>query len=234
MPENFFKEGKLLLDTVAPEGVVASAETSPWLMHILVVVFVILAIVTLKPFLQLFPYLADCLFRLRGSAALENSIRVSHNRNLIAAVLTIPAVLLCYRYRLYNPSFLSGLDPNLRLAGVALALLAYIVLRLLLFLWMRPRRRGDVFRQAHRLVYTYFIFLMLLILPTLGVLWLVGVEDVTMRMVLYGETALVFALFLYRFAQILSLSCNRLRTFLYLCALEILPAALLVISAVVL
>ena len=234
MLQSVFKSGKLLLESTAPEEAAASAEAYPWLMSVLVVVFVLLAIVTLKTFLQLTPYLADSIFRMRGSVALESSVRVSHDRNLIAAVLIIPAVLLCYRYRLYNPSFLAGLDPNLRMAGVTLALAGYLLLRLLIYLWVRPRHRSDVFRQAHRLAYTYFIFLMLLMLPTLSILWLMGVEDATMRLVLLVETGLVFALILYRCAQILSLSCNHLRTFLYLCALEILPAALLVISAVVL
>ena len=234
MLQSVFKSGKLLLESTAPEEAAASAEAYPWLMHGLVVVFVILAIVTLRRFLQLVPYLADSIFRMRGSVALERSVRVSHDRNLIAAVLTIPAVLVCYRYRLYDPSFLSGLDPNLRMAGMVGVFAAYLLLRSLIYLWVRPRRRSDSFRMARRLVYTYFIFLMLLVLLTLGVLWLVGVEDATMRLVLLAETGLVFVLVLYRCAQILWLSCNHLRTFLYLCALEILPAALLVISAVVL
>jgi hypothetical protein len=75
---------------------------------------------------------------------------------------------------------------------------------------------------------------MLVLLVTVGILALIGLDYSIVRLVLYGETALVYLLFLSRCAQILSLSCNHLRTFLYLCALEILPAALLVVSAVVL
>jgi hypothetical protein len=82
--------------------------------------------------------------------------------------------------------------------------------------------------------YTYFIFLMLLVLITVGVLSLAGIESTIVRYVIFAESGLVFILLLHRSSQILSLSCNRLRTFLYLCALEILPAALLVVSAVVL
>ena len=234
MLDTLFKSGQLLLETSVPPEAPVEAEPSSWLLSVLVVVFAVLAIATLKRFLQVLPYMADSYLRVRGSAALEGSIRVSQDRNLVALVLTIPAILLAYHHRLYDPSLLRDLDPNLRLAGIALALLAYALVRHMVYFWVRPHHRMDIFRQAHRVAYTYFIFLMLLVLVTTGILSLVGVENPIMRYIIYGETGLVFCLFLHRSSQILSLSCNRLRTFLYLCALEILPAALLVVSAVVL
>ena len=60
---------------------------------------------------------------------------------------------------------------------------------------------------------------------------LAEVEDAVVRWVLYGASAFVYLLFLHRFLQILSLSCNPLRTFLYLCGLEFFPAGLLAASA---
>jgi len=231
MLESPFKSGTLLLDTVPPPETAIVAEPSPWLVHLLVVIFTVLAIMTLKRFLQVVPYMADSYLRVRGSAALEGSIRVSQDRNLVALVLVIPFVLVAYRYRLFNPEIIQDLVPNLRLAAIAVFFLSYILVRHLIYLWLRPRRRQDAFRQAHRVAYTFFIFL---VLVTLGVLLIAGVEDAFVRYILYAEIALVFVLFLRRSAQILSLSCNRLRTFLYLCALEILPAALLVISGSVL
>ena len=234
MLESPFKSGTLLLDTVPPPETAIVAEPSPWLVHLLVVIFTVLAIMTLKRFLQVVPYMADSYLRVRGSAALEGSIRVSQDRNLVALVLVIPFVLVAYRYRLFNPEIIQDLVPNLRLAAIALFFLSYILVRHLIYLWLRPRRRQDAFRQAHPVAYTFFIFLVLLLLVTLGVLLIAGVEDAFVRYILYAEIALVFVLFLRRSAQILSLSCNHLRTFLYLCALEILPAALLVISGSVL
>jgi len=234
MLDSLFKSGRLLLETSVPPEAPAAAEPSAWLVNLLVVAFAVLAIAILKRFLQVLPYMADSYLRVRGSAALEGSIRVSQDRNLVALVFTIPAVLLVYRYRLYDPSIIRDLDPNLRLAGVALALLGYVLVRHIIYLWVRPHQRVDIFRQAHRVAYTYFIFLMLLVLITVGILAIAGVESAIVRYVLYAEIGLVFILLLFRCSQILSLSCNHLRTFLYLCALEILPAVLLVVSAVVL
>ena len=234
MLDSLFKSGQLLLESSVPPEAPVAAAPSVWLLKLLVVLFAVLAISTLKRFLQVIPYMADSFLRVRGSAALEGSIRVSQDRNLVALVLTIPAVLVAFYYRLYDPSILRDIDPNLRLAGVTLALLSYALIRHLVYLWVRPHRRAEVFRQAHRVAYTYFIFLMLLVLITIGILALTGVENATVRYILYAEICLVFIFLLHRSSQILSLSCNRLRTFLYLCALEILPAALLVVSAVVL
>ena len=234
MLDSLFRSGTLLLEQSVPPETPVAAEPSTWLVELLVVVFALLAIAVLKRFIQVMPYMADSYLRVRGSAALEGSIRVSQDRNLVALVLTIPAILEAYRYRLYDPALIRDLDPNLRLASVALALMSYVLLRHFIYLWVRPRRQVAVFRQAHRVAYTFFIFLMLLLLITTGILNLFGVESAIVRWVAYGEIGLVFALFLHRSAQILSLSCNHLRTFLYLCALEILPAALLVVSGLVL
>ena len=221
MLDSLFKSGRLLLETSIPADAPLPEEPASWLVNVLVVVFAVLAIALLKRFLQVVPYMSDSFLRVRGSAALEGSIRVSQDRNLAALVLSIPAILVTYRYRLFNPSVLQELDPNFQLAGVALVLLSYVLIRHMIFLWVRPNHHGDVFRQAHRVAYTYFVFLMLLVLITVGILALAGVDDTLSRYILYGEAGLVFLLFLYRSSQILSLSCNRLRTFLYLCALEI-------------
>ena len=59
MLESPFKSGTLLLDTVPPPETAIVAEPSPWLVHLLVVIFTVLAIMTLKRFLQVVPYMAE-------------------------------------------------------------------------------------------------------------------------------------------------------------------------------
>ncbi len=204
------------------------------LFNVLVIVSVLLEVTMLKRFLLFFPYLADSFLRTRGSAVLESSVRVSTDRNILALTLLLPAVLLMYRYRLYDPIFLQNLSPNLYMLSLLGVLMAYLMLRLLLYVLLKPRRRFDFYRLAHRAGYTYFILLMLLLLVTVGVLALVHCNDLTIRRFIYIETIAVYAVFLLRKAQILSMSCNPLRTFLYLCGLEFLPTSLLVLSAVLL
>ena len=204
------------------------------IVNIIMVVFVALALLLLPSFFHLAPYLADAVFRARGSEALEFSVRVTRERNMFAYVLLIPAVLIMSRYNLYTASFMDSLQGGWRLLACAGVLLGYLLLRLVVYLILRPRRGKDFFRLAHRAIYTFFILFMLAALPSIGIMTLFDANDVIIRNVLYAHLAIVYFLFLIRKAQIMSLSCGGFTTFLYLCALEFLPTALLVVSAVVL
>jgi len=202
------------------------------LFNILVIVCVLLGVVLMKLFLQLFPYLADSFLRVRGGAVLENNLRLSRDRNFLALAMLLPAVLLMYRYRLYDPVFLQGLPSNLYMLSLLGVLVAYLLIRFLLYQLLKPRRRFDFYRLAHRAGYTYFILLMSLLLATVGILALIPCNDLTIKRFIYTEVLVFYLFFLLRRAQILSRSCNPLRTFLYLCGLEFLPTSLLVLSAV--
>lgn len=234
MTGELFRSGRLLLPDVPPEAAQAVTDSTVVFAPILTILFTVMAIFLLPRFLHLLPFLSDSVFRARGSTALENSVRVSRDRNVVALLFIIPELLLVYRYRLYNPAFLSDLPEGWRLLALACVLLAFLLVRLSIYLWLKPRRRDDNFQTAHRAGYTLFILLMLLVLPTVGILMIIGCNDLIIRHFIYAETGAVYLLFLFKRAQILSLSCNLLTTFLYLCALEILPTALLVVSAVVL
>ena len=232
MLDDPFKSGRLLLPDTPPETVAAVGEELSLAASILVAVSVLLFLLALRSFLSVLPYLSDSILRARGSAALENSVRVSRDRNLVAAVFLIPAILLIYRYRLFDIAWFGTLTPDLRLAAVAGVFLGYLLLRFLLYLWMRPRRRYDDYQMSYRAGYTFFILLMILALTTVGVCYVLGLPDATIKTVLLVEAGVMYLLYLFRRGQILSMSCNSLTTFSYLCGLELLPTALLVVPAV--
>ena len=229
-----FKSGQLLLPDTPPEAVAAAGEGLSLAASILVAVSVLLFLVALRSFLSILPYLADNILRARGSAALENSVRVSRDRNLVAAVFLIPAVLLIYRYRLFDIAWFDTLSPDMRLAAVAGVFVGYLLVRFLLYRWLRPRRRYDDYQMAYRAGYTFFILLMMLALTTVGICSVLGLPDLTIKTLLLVETGVMYLLYLFRRGQILSMSCNSLTTFSYLCGLELLPTALLVVPAVIL
>ena len=234
MFEDAFRTGRLLLSQEPSASTPAATEGIPFVGAVLVVCFVLLAIIFLRSFLDVLPYLADSVLRARGSTALENSVRVSRERNVIALILLIPACLLLYRYRIYDPGFVQGIDTDIRMLIVAGAFFAYLLLRFLLYLWLRPRRRYDNYQMSYRAGYTFFILLLLLVLPTVGLLYLFHASDLSFRTLILVETGTIYLLYLLRRGQILSASCNPLTTFLYLCALELLPTGLLVASATLL
>lgn len=229
--QGLFKSGKLLLENTPSNDALVTVEGMPVLFVVLAVAFILAAILFLPRFLSLAPLLFDSLFRARGSVSLESSVRASNDRRLVASVLLIPAALIIYRYRLYDAAFLRDLTPGWRLVAILGVCWAYTMLRLLIYAILKPRRGGDFYRLARRTSYTYFIMLMVLVMLTVGVLALFGCSDGVVRQVLYLEIILLYLSFLVRRTQILALSCNPLRTFLYLCALEILPTAALVVSA---
>ena len=232
--QGLFKQGELLLDHTSTEPATLSVAGMPVLFVVMAVAFIVAAILFLPRFFSLAPLLFDSLFRARGSVSLENSVRASNDRRLVAAVLLIPGALLTYRYRLYDADFLLGLSEGWRLLAILGVLLVYAIVRLLIYSLLMPRRNNDFYRLARRTSYTYFILLVNLALVSTGILALFRCEDAVIRQVLYVETILLYLSFFVRRAQILALSCNPLRTFLYLCGLEIVPTAALVVSAVLL
>ena len=229
-----FRSGELLLPDAPPQGLEAAGEGLSMAASLLVAVSVLLFLLALRNFLNVLPYLADNVFRARGSAALENSVRVSRDRNIVAAVFLVPAILLVYRYRLVDVAWFGTLSPDMRLVAVTGVFVGYLVIRFLLYRWLRPRRRYDDYQMAYRAGYTFFILLMMLALATVGVCCVLGVPDETVKTILLVETGVTFLLYFFRKGQILSLSCKPLTTFLYLCALELLPAALVVVPAAIL
>ena len=234
LPSDPFPSGQLLLPDTPPEAVEAAGSGFSQIASLLVAVSVLLFLLSLRSFLNVLPYLADSVLRARGSAALENSVRVSRDRNFVAAVLLLPAILLAYRYRLYDIAFFDTLSPDLRILAVAGVLVVFLLLRHLLYRWLQPRRRIEDYQMARAGGYTFFILLMMLVLPTVGLLYVLGALDVTVKAILLLETGVMYLLYLLRHAQILSGFCKPLTTFLYLCALELLPAAVVVLSAAIL
>lgn len=229
-----FQTGQLLLPDAPPAALTGAGEGLSMIASLLVAVSVLLFLLALRSFLNILPYLADNILRARGSAALENSVRVSRDRNLVAAVFLIPAILLIYRYRLVDAAILDTLSPDYRLLAIAGLFIGYLLIRFLLYRWLRPRRRYDDYQTAYRTGYTFFIMLMMLALVSVAVCYVLHLPDPMVKTVLLVETGVLFLLYLLRRGQILSLSCKPLTTFLYLCALELLPAAMLVVPAAIL
>ncbi len=229
--QEMLQDSTLLLPRTPSAPAAQAVEGLPLSGQIVTVVFVLLAILFLHRFLQLVPLLVDSFFRARGSSTLENSVRFSHDRNMQALILAIPAGVIIFRYRLYDPSFIQDLAPDVRMLAVFAVWISYLALRQFMYWCCLPRRRQDFYALSHHMSYSYFILLMIIVLLTVWIVWAFGGSDLTMRWFLYTETIVIYAYYLFRKTQILSLFCTPLRIFLYLCALEFLPTAILVVSA---
>ena len=219
--EEALRSGELLLNT-EPALVEETVRSVSIVEPALVSLFTLLLIIFMRNFINILPYIIDSFTRARGSSDLEGSVRVSRDRNLIAMIFIIPFILLLYFYRIYDPSFLSGMGDNMRLLLIGAIFIAYLLLRRLLVVIFAPRRVNDNYAMG------------MLVLPTFGILYLLGVNDLTIKTVALAEISFVYLVFLLRKSQILSTFCSPLTVFLYLCALEFLPTGLYVASALLL
>ncbi len=228
---DLFKSGSLELPTTPEE--ILPVEGLPAFTTAMVIVFVMLSLLFMRNFLNILPYLADNFMRARGSAALEESVRVSRDRNLIALILIIPFCLLINRFLLYRPEFASSFGENVRPLAVFGVFILYLLLRLAMYFLLMPRRmRTDNYQLSRKCAFTFFITMNLVMLTTAGLMILLGAGDRAVGVVLAVELFTIYAVMLFRRTQILSGSFSPLTVFLYLCGLELLPTGLIIASAI--
>jgi hypothetical protein len=198
----------------------------------LAVLFTILFLLNMRSFLKIVPSLWDCVVRWKGSLDLEDSIQLSRSRNWIAAILFIPLCMVVYSHGLYEPDIASGLQPPLRLAVVTGALACYLLLRAFLNWQLEMHNfRSKTFTAANRSFYNYAIILFFLLFLAGALLKAFSCDERLTRTALVWIMAISYLFYIIRRGQIFSSSCNPFTTFLYLCSLELLPTAALVLSA---
>ena len=203
------------------------------LFNILAIISVILMITLLKRLVNIFPSLAACLARWKECVNLEASVKDSLDRNMIAVVLIIPFCLTAGRFRLYDPSFLSGLGENAYTAAVIGVFLLYCGIRVMMSMMVRTKKTGKTIRTAESASYTFFILLTLALALCGGVLSFLKTDLSTIKDAMLWISACIYAIFLLRKTQIFVSGCSIFTAFLYLCALEIFPTGVLVASALI-
>ena len=234
MIDGIFREGTLELSgTASPVDPVQALD---WRSlpgnRILIVAAILLLVIALSDYLHIFPYILRCVTRPREHVHIQHNMSLVYTRNYVALTLVLPFCLMADRYFLYTPSFAGFVPAGWSVAVPAVAIGAYLIVRRLLFALVKPRRFTAELEEAyHFALYNFFIALVSLMLLTLAVLWPFSLPDMTLRSVLLAEIGLAFVLSLGHTMQILSLHCSALGTFLYLCALELIPAVLLLYSA---
>lgn len=227
--EEVFRSGTLEMSGVPLDGL---ARTPVWadltVNRVLCVIAVVLLVIDLLDYFRLVPHLIYSYDRSRGAEALEHSLGMARSRNTAALIFALPFCLLVDRYALMRPAFWSGIPAAWSAAAVIGMLAAFLLVRTLCYAFFRPRRlSGESFAALRHNLYNYFLLLVPLMLTTVGLLSVLQVPEAVLRSVLYAEIAAVWGFGLVRSGQILSAHGTGLSTFLYLCGLELLPAALL-------
>lgn len=233
-PSDIFIQGKLEMSAVPVQE---AAQVMLWddflLNRVLVVAAVLIGIAGLRDLLRLLPELLYCFSRPRASVSLEYNTSVVRMRNTAALISILPFCLLADRFGLFRPELWSAVPEEWSAPATVGVFLAYLLLRTVCSALIRPPRlSGTAADAVRRSPWNYFILLTLLMLLTVGLLYIFRPSDTVVRITLYAETALFFLLSLLRSGQILASGFSGLTTILYLCGLELLPAAALAACAV--
>ncbi|MBR4789037.1 MAG: DUF4271 domain-containing protein [Bacteroidales bacterium] len=229
--------GRLHLPT-SPAGVPAELWSDLTVNRILVIVAAVLALLSVLDYFQLCPLLIGCMLRERGNVEIEHSVSQARNRNRCAIVALFILCILADRYGLYPASFIDSVPAPFRVAAILGVLLAFLLLRVFLYFMIdtvaRPKLDSESRLAAHRAIFNYFLAVMPLVLVTVLVLWIFKATDNVIRMAIWVELAVFMFITLLREGQIFLSRHTGFQTFLYLCGLELLPVAAVVVSAVLL
>ncbi len=236
LDEELFRPGRLEMSSAPLPEFQTPAEWNDLLPNkIAIVLSVVLVLIYLKDIIRLIPPLLYALDRKRGGESLEYNVSAARMRNTVALIYTLPFCLIADYCGAYRPGFWSMVPPEWSSAATLGVMLAYFLLRRLCYAAIRPgKMSAESLATLKHSLYNYFIALVSVAVPTIGILPLFSVREDIISTVFLALTGLAFAFATVRAWQILKSRRSPLPTILYLCGLEILPAAAVVASAVLL
>ena len=218
-----FPSGKLWM---SDEPLQALAHEASWAQDpvhsVIALVAIVLLIVFMRDYFILWTPVMRCLVRAKANLEIEHSIQLARTRNRVAIIMLLPMWLIAERFGLISGRM-----------WVSLAImLGYLVLKRLMAWIAMPRRlNAETGLAVRRALYTYCIVLAVVMLVTVGLWAIFGWDDGAMVWVFAAEAGAVLLLSMIREGEILSGTYHPLASFLYLCALEAVPAAALVAAA---
>ena len=158
-------------------------------------------------------------------------MRLSRERDSVAAV-AVPVICVCVsRLDLFHASYIDPAEPGTKTLIVSGMLLGFLLVRGMISLMLPARKlRSETARAAGRTAYNFIIVLSVVLLALTVVHSLSrGCAVFSVKSALISSGVL-WGLFLLRKYQIMASDAGHFAAFLYLCAVEILPAAMLVVS----
>lgn len=190
-----------------------------------VVILTVALLLSVRRIVALTPYLLGCLVRMKEILNLENILKISRQRNGIAALSVLSFALIGSRYRFAPAPNHDGLMPVevfWMLLGIPAALaIVRRGINAAFSAWSGKGAYGILRKSA----YTYFIvFTAFLCIVTAG-MYIWGVRDgETYRSAALVAGAAVWIIYVVREIQIfMHWNCSPYSSFLYLCTLDFVP-----------
>ena len=204
------------------------------LFNILALISFFIILLLLKTLVGVFPSLLACLIRWKESVNLDASVQLGRDRDIMALTMVLPFCLTVCRFNLYAPQWMESMGEAGRLGIITGIFIAFILLRKFMeHIWQPKKMNPKTYRTACKSAHTFFSILALLLLITGGVMSFLDAPGETIKTAMLWISATIYLLFILRKSQIFISSCSFFTTFLYLCALEIIPTGALVASAII-
>lgn len=204
------------------------------LFNTLALTSLLIIIMLLRRLVNIYPSLLACMIRWKENVNLQMSVKLSTDRNLLALSMIIPFCLTIHKFGIYRPKFMADMNETAGLGVTIGIVIAYMLARRLCYIMARPRKASQtMYRTSASASYTFFIILTLLLMAVGGLLSFFDVSPDTIKTAMIWISACIYMIFMLRCAQIFASSYNFFIVFLYLCALEIIPTGILVVSAII-
>jgi len=199
------------------------------------VVATVLFLIFLGTFLRLMPALMNGVIRWKGNLELEDSLQLSKSRNIIAAILYIPLVMIFYLFGIFRPAFVDNVPTLWQFPLVVGIFLFYLLLRFFLNWQIELQNYSSkTFTAANNCFFNFAILLFIVLFIVVILIKPFTDDDNVTRIVLTIVFFASYGFHLYRRGQIFASACRPLTTILYLCTLEIIPTGMMVITTTML
>lgn len=204
---------------------------SQWPVGLILAVSLVGVMTIIPQLVQVMPSLIGCVFRVHECENLTHSVSQSRSRNYVAWALLPLAVMMTARYRVYPP-----LEQANEYVSILLALALWVAYALLHFILCKILRSAKMppfaWSCATSIPLTFFVLATLLWICTVGVMVFWGADRELIAQVLRWEMAVSYLLCLVRQLQIFVQYRGFFAGFSYLCALELFPTGILIVSAI--
>lgn len=231
-----FRDGVLEMST-EPSGVplVDAGNASSSVTVLLIGISFLLILINFPRIVGIMPsILRGFVFR-RDAMKIGRSSKSVSDRNAMALSLFIPFCLLVGGTGIFNPSFLGNIPGHWMAPLFAVFLAAAFLLRLLFTSIANPAgMKSDEWDAAKGSIVNSFCVAVPAMLLAAGIMAVFGVEKDGMKLVLSIVMAIALAVDIISTSGFLHEGCSLIRTFLYLCALEIIPVGALAAVAILL
>lgn len=205
--------------------------SSAWVQGTLSLTILVL-LLSLRKIVMITPSLLGAFVRLKENFNIEDSLRLRNTRNHVAFMSVLSMTIICARYRLLPYDFPWEQTPVVSLATTgAFIVLLWLYRKAATAMFVKAGKRERTYRIANGTAHTYFIIATALTYIVAAVLYISDTDRAgIMRIAILAASGLVYAVFLIREIQIfVHTSRSAYSTFLYLCTLEIIPAAIVLL-----